>query len=154
MPFWDGGGTPGFPYTINDLTTAFQDFSITSNWAVEIPCFVFDEGNGVFPANQCYSTIQGTSMSTPHASATLALIASANAGLRHQVGPLVAKLKDSATEITSKNETQTLSATDNSPDDLTGKNPCTTGYCHLGGPAVSNAEAYGAGLVNAFEAVN
>jgi hypothetical protein len=26
--------------------------------------------------------------------------------------------------------------------------PCSSGYCHLGGAPVSNAEAYGAGLLN------
>jgi len=38
---------------------------------------------GGFPADQCYSTIQGTSMATPHASAVLALVASAKPSLAH-----------------------------------------------------------------------
>jgi hypothetical protein len=40
-----------------------------------------------------------------------------------------------------------LSATDTSGGDLTGGS-CPTGYCHLGGPRVSDRDAYGAGLVN------
>ena len=34
------GGTPGLPYTTADGFAAWEDFSITSNWALEIPCFV------------------------------------------------------------------------------------------------------------------
>ncbi len=45
------------------------------------------------------------------------------------------------------NYTRALSATDTSPGDLTGL-PCATGYCHLGGPRISDSDAYGAGLVN------
>ena len=48
-PFWDRGGTPGFPYTDADLTNVWQDFSTTSNWAVEIPCFTFGAGSGFPP---------------------------------------------------------------------------------------------------------
>jgi len=43
---------------------------------VEIPCFIFTAESG-FPPGQCYSTIQGTSMATPHVSAAFALTASA-----------------------------------------------------------------------------
>ena len=45
------------------------------------------------------------------------------------------------------NSTRALSATDTSPGDLTGL-PCAIGYCHLSGPRISDADAYGAGLVN------
>jgi lantibiotic leader peptide-processing serine protease len=145
LPFWDRGGTPGFPYTNEDLTNAWETFSTTSNWAVEIPCFVFTAGSG-FPQGQCYSTIQGTSMATPHVSAALALIASAHPGLRHKPQALVARLLDHANTRV-HNTTQVLSATDTSPADLTG-DPCPTGYCHLGGARISDADAYGAGLVN------
>src|SRR5262245_5916912 len=61
LPVWDRGGTPGFPYTGDDLTNVWEDFSITSNWATGIPCYVFTSPDG-----QCYSSIQGTSMATPH----------------------------------------------------------------------------------------
>ena len=44
-------------------------------FAPEIPCATFTAGSG-FPPNQCYSTIQGTSMAAPHVAADLALIKS------------------------------------------------------------------------------
>jgi lantibiotic leader peptide-processing serine protease len=142
---FDRGGTPGFPYTTSDLTNAWEVFSTTSNWAVEIPCFTFSRGSG-FPQGQCYSTIQGTSMAAPQVSGSLALIASAHPSLRKHPGGLVRRLKALANPNV-HNYTQPLSATDTSPADLTGL-PCPTGYCHLGGPAISDAGAYGAGLVN------
>ena len=40
---YDRGGTPGFPHTLDDLTNAWQVFSTTSNWAVQIPCFTFTD---------------------------------------------------------------------------------------------------------------
>jgi Subtilase family len=46
-----------------------------------------------------------------------------------------------------RNATRALSATDTSPGDLTGL-PCDIGYCHLGGPRITDDDAYGAGLVN------
>jgi lantibiotic leader peptide-processing serine protease len=139
---YDRGGTPGFPVTADDLTNAWQTFSTTSNWAVEIPCFVFTQGSG-FPQGQCYSTIQGTSMAAPHAAAAVALIASEHASLRHRPGALVARLKAKARSV--GNTTPPLSATDTSPGDLSGV-ACPTGFCHLGGAPISNRNAYGAGL--------
>jgi subtilisin family serine protease len=85
LPTVDRGGTPGFPVTASDLTNAWQTFSTTSNWAVEIPCYTFTTGSG-FPQGQCYSTIQGTSMAAPHAAAAVALIASEHPSLRHRPG--------------------------------------------------------------------
>ena len=38
-------------------------------------------------------------------------------------------------------------AGDTSPGELVPE-PCETGPCHLGGPRIPDAEAYGAGLVN------
>ena len=139
---YDRGGTPGFPVTADDLTNAWQTFSTTSNWAVEIPCFTFTQGSG-FPQGQCYSTIQGTSMAAPHAAAAVALIASEHRSLRHRPGALVARLQATARSV--HNSTPPLSATDTSPGDLTGV-ACGTGFCHLGGPPISNRNAYGAGL--------
>jgi hypothetical protein len=144
LPNFDRGGTPGFPYTSDDLTNVWEDFSTTSNWAVEIPCFTFTKGSG-FPQGQCYTSIQGTSMAAPHVSAALALAASAHPNLRHNPAGLIALVKSHAVDAV--NRTRALSPTDTSPGDLSGV-PCPTGYCHLEGPRISNAEAYGAGLVN------
>jgi lantibiotic leader peptide-processing serine protease len=145
LPLWDRGGTPGFPFTNADLTNVWQDFSTTSNWAVEIPCFTFSAASG-FHENQCYSTIQGTSMAAPHVTAALALLASAHPSARKHVGTLVSMLKAKAVNP-GRNFTQVVSPTDTSPGDLNGV-ACPTGFCHLGGPAISNRDAYGAGLVN------
>ncbi|MFO1036617.1 MAG: S8 family serine peptidase [Geminicoccaceae bacterium] len=143
LPYWDRGGTPGFPYVGDDLTNAWEEFSTTSNWSAEIDCFIFTKGSGFTP-NQCYSTIQGTSMATPHVSAVLALIASAQPALRGKPDRLVAALKAGARSA--RNLTQVLSATDKSKGDLTGV-ACGKGYCHLGGATISNSDAYGAGIV-------
>jgi subtilisin family serine protease len=142
---FDRGGTPGFPYTSDDLTNAWQDFNITSNWATQIPCFFFSAAAGFHEGN-CYSTIQGTSMAAPHVAASLALVASAHPSLRKHPGALLARLKARA-NTNVHNLTKALSATDTSPGDLTGL-PCDIGYCHLEGPRISDREAYGAGLVN------
>ena len=149
LPGFDRGGTPGFPYTDDDGFNAWQAFSTTSNWAIDIPCFTFT-GAG-FPADQCYSTIQGTSMAAPHAAAVVALIASRFPFARHRPALLREWLRLTATDA--HNRTQPLSATDMSAGDLTG-NLCPTGYCHLGGAAIPNREAYGAGIINAKRAVD
>ncbi len=149
LPNFDGGGTPGFPVTTDDGTAAWEDFSTTSNFAFEIPCYVFDGGG--FPPDQCYSTIQGTSMATPHASAVVALIASANPRLQHRPDALISKLKASARTVRG-NTTPGLLPTDFSPGDQSGI-ACDSGYCHLGGNAISDNEAYGAGVVDAARAV-
>jgi subtilisin family serine protease len=151
IPRYDGGGTPGFPYTTADGTTAYEDFSITSDWATEIPCFLGSDLGPQFYPNDCYSSIQGTSMATPHASAVAALIASRYPSLRHRPLAIVSVLKSTAERVWG-NTTQPLSAKDTSAGDFTGI-ACATGYCHNGGAPISDAEAYGAGLVNAANAV-
>jgi subtilisin family serine protease len=145
LPVWDGGGTPGFPFTTDDGFTAFEDFSITSNFAQEIPCVTFT--TGPFVPDQCYTSIQGTSMATPHASAAVALIASANPDLRGNVDALVDALKGGARAVRG-NTTQPVSPTDLSPGDQSGI-ACTTGFCHLGGDPISDTDAFGAGEVDA-----
>jgi len=144
LPNFDRGGTPGFPYTSEDLTNVFEDFNITSNFATQIPCFLLTARG--FPQGQCYTAIQGTSMAAPHVAGTLALSASAHPGLRKHPGRLIAWVKARANDNV-HNLTQVLSATDTSGGDLTGGS-CPTGYCHLGGARVSDRDAYGAGLVN------
>lgn len=143
VPNWDRGGTPGWPVTDADGFKAWEDFGITSNWAMEIPCYVID-GFG-FPANESYSNIQGTSMATPHAAAAAALIASRNPWARGHAVLISALLKATAQDLHG-NTTPPLSATDTSPGDLIGV-PCETGYCHLAGKPISDKDAYGAGLV-------
>jgi subtilisin family serine protease len=145
LPNFNRGGTPGFPYTIEDLTNAWEVFSTTSNWAVEIPCFTFTTGSG-FPQGECYSTIQGTSMAAPQVVGSLALIASAHPSLRKHPGALIARMKRLANDNV-HNNTRAISRTDTSPGDLSGL-PCDIGFCHLSGPRISDSDAYGAGLVN------
>lgn len=151
LPFADGGGTLGFPETGPDFgTETFGAFSITSNWSLDFPCYVFEEGP--FHLNECYSTVQGTSMATPYVASVVALIATQNPDLRNKPDALKRVLKSTARSKGLKNLTPPLSASDTSPGDLNGV-ACLSGYCHLGGPPISAAEAYGAGLVDAHAAV-
>jgi len=76
----------------------------------------------------------------------LALILSAHLELTTNPDGLIALMKANTTS--GSNTTPGLSATDTSGGDRTG-GTCPTGYCHFGGPAISNAEVYGAGIVNA-----
>ena len=57
----------------------------------------------------------------------------------------LARASPSSSRRSVGNTTPPLSATDTSPGDLTGV-ACDTGFCHLGGPPISNRNAYGAGL--------
>ncbi|MDQ1295697.1 MAG: hypothetical protein QG608_3582 [Actinomycetota bacterium] len=148
VPVWDRGGTQGWPVTTQDGYQAFGAFSITSNWATTIPCYLIT-GEG-FPAGQCYTSLQGTSMAAPHVSAAAALVASARPRLRHRPKALAAALRASARDVT--NRTQPLSARDTSPADLW-STECSAGYCHLGGRAVPDREAYGAGVLDVRAAV-
>jgi len=90
-------------------------------------------------------------MATPHASAVVALIASAHPWMAHKPSLLVSYLKATADDLHG-NTTRAISATDTSPGDLSGV-ACPTGYCHLGGPTISDRDAYGAGLIDAAAAV-
>ncbi len=144
LPIYDRGGTPGWPITKKDKFNAWEIFSATSNWALEIPRYVIDRKG--FPIEQSYSTIQGTSMATPHVSAALALILSRQPALRKYPKLLVALMKLCAAQA-GPNSTPPLSATDKSAGDLT-QAKCRSGYCHLGGNPISYREAFGAGLLN------
>ena len=68
------------------------------------------------------------------------------------VANVVLRLKSGTTVLTG-NATPPVSRTDTSATDRTGA-LCSNGSCHLGGAAISNLEAYGAGLVNAKCCVN
>jgi len=145
---YDGGGTPGFPVTNTEGYKSWETFGITSNWALQIPCY-FNVGTE-FYQNECYSNIQGTSMACPHVAAVAALIVNGNPRARKNVTELVRILKGSAQRIAG-NVMPPFSATDTSPADLPGDTTCsTTAMCHLGGNPISDREAYGAGLVDAF----
>jgi hypothetical protein len=85
-------------------------------------------------------------MAAPHVTAALALLASAHPSARKHVDTLVSMLKAKAVDP-GHNFTQVVSPSDKSHADLDGT-ACPTGFCHLGGPAVSDSDAYGAGLVN------
>lgn len=146
LPRWDRGGTPGYPVTTADGYNAWETFSVTSNWSTQIPCYYWTSSS-IFYTYECYSTIQGTSMATPHVSAALALIASQNPVARRDPNLLVLLMKQGAQKI-SGNVTPPLSATDKSGGDLDGLS-CPGGYCHLGGNPIPDPEAYGAGLVDA-----
>jgi subtilisin family serine protease len=156
LPYWDGGGCEGWPWcgidsveggtSVADGYNAWEDFSITSNWATEIPCFTFS-GSLVFPAGQCYAIIQGTSMATPHVSGVAAIMLSLHPEAWKNPAALLALLKAKAEPI-SGNTTPPVSASDHSAgDDLAGA--CTFGWCHLGGAAISKKDAYGFGLISA-----
>jgi subtilisin family serine protease len=149
IPGADGGGTAGWPVTTVDGTKAWETFSTTSNWALEIPCYWYPGTipSGNFYPGECYSTIQGTSMAAPAVSGVLALIAAARPTIAHNPDALVQTAKLGATHPLG-NWTPPLSATDTSPGDLTGI-PCPTGFCHLGGDPIPAREAYGAGIANA-----
>jgi lantibiotic leader peptide-processing serine protease len=185
LPTADRGGSEGWPFTgagsyasgnnpgggesAADGFAAWQDFTITSNSALVIPCVIFDGTStdpsdpanyyGVptrsgFDHDQCYTAMQGTSMAVPHVAAVLALIAGAHPELAGQPAKLVKFLKSQAvTPIKSLvNATPPLSATDVSNTDLS-NSACPGGYCHLVGKAIKAKEAFGAGLVNAAKAV-
>jgi hypothetical protein len=149
LPSADRGGTPGFPYTDADGTMVFQAFSVTSNWAIEIPCFDLSSIPGF--TDDCYTSIQGTSMSAPHVAGVMAQVLSARPDLRKAPKQLLAHVSAAArTDL--KNKTPGLSATDTSPGDRT-EIECPTGYCHLGGAPISFDKAYGDGMVDAYQAI-
>ena len=90
-------------------------------------------------------------MAAPHVAGVLALIASSDPSVRGEPDRLVRRLLSSARKV-SGNRTQVWSATDTSPGDRAG-DACPQGYCHLGGEAVKDGDAYGAGIVDARRAV-
>jgi subtilisin family serine protease len=129
--------------TSSDARSSFSNFGTCVD--------LFAPGSSITSAwntsNTATNTISGTSMATPHVVGALALSASAHPRLRKHPAALIAWVKARANDNV-HNLTRTLSATDTSGGDLTGGS-CPDGYCHLGGPRVSDRDAYGAGLVSA-----
>ena len=143
---FDRGGTPGFPYTLDDLTNAWEVFSTTSNWAVRDPLLHLHHRLRVPPGRVLLDH-------PGHLDGRAAGVRVAGPG--RQRPPVAAQAPGGADRpaqarwptTTSHNYTRALSATDTSPGDLTGL-PCDIGFCHLSGPRISDSDAYGAGLVN------
>lgn len=166
LPAQDHGGCEGWPWCgfgsilggSSDPADGFnvwEDFSTISNWAVaDIPC-VFFVGLFGFDDFECYDSIQGTSMATPHVSAAAALVATAYpTQARHKPSTILKLLKATASRHNTQwNATPPVSATDTSAMDSNGT-LCTFGWCHLGGKAIPDSEAYGAGVVNANRAIH
>jgi subtilisin family serine protease len=101
---------------------------------------------------QGFAWSQGTSMSAPNVSGVAVLTLATHPRLRHNPDGLLARLKQTAnsrvTNYTGPNDPKnTTAAIDGTP--------CDTGYCHLDFKhSISFADAYGAGIVDAGDAVS
>lgn len=159
LPSLDRGGCEGWPWCGNisveggtsaaDGYNAWQTFSITSAFATEVPCFTF-LGDPNFPANQCYGVQEGTDSAAPAVSGAAAIAISLHPEAWKDPPAIIKLLKNGAVHfVVGFNKTPGLSASDHSAGDLGGAT-CPGGWCHLGGSPISNSDAYGNGLVNAF----
>ena len=111
--------------------------------AFNTACLLFD--------GQPFGWLQGTSMSSPNAAGVAALVLSARPDLRGRPDALERRLEGTAksalTNFMGPNDP------DNTAAALDGR-ACATGYCHIDrSNAISFADAYGAGLVDAGAAV-
>jgi subtilisin family serine protease len=118
------------------------DICATIGGPADFACFE-QEGAG-------FAWLQGTSMSSPEVAGVSALVLSAKPALRESPDALATRLTSTArTSVT--NHTGISSASKGAAWDGT---PCGTGFCHVDwSNPVSNADAYGAGIVNAAAAV-
>jgi subtilisin family serine protease len=124
------------------------DICRTIGSPADFACFQYD--------NATYGWFQGTSMSSPQVAGVAALTLAAKPGLRERPDALATQLKGTARKgivnHTGKSSASTGAAWDGTP--------CGTGYCHVtfstsptDPNAISSAEAYGAGMVDAAAAV-
>lgn len=99
-----------------------------------------------------FGWLQGTSMSSPNATGVAALVLSAKPALQANPGALLAHLK--ATARTDMDNLTGPNDPANTAPSFTGV-PCPSGWCHLkfGFGLISDADAYGAGIVDAGAAV-
>lgn len=99
-----------------------------------------------------FAWLQGTSMSSPNATGVAALALAAHPALMENPDGLLAHLQSTArTDMVNHMVANDPFDTSNSVT----SGACTTGWCHLDydGPAISFADAYGAGMVDAGAAV-
>lgn len=101
---------------------------------------------------QGFAWSQGTSMSAPNVAGVAALMLAEHRSLRHRPAAVLARLKATARDRV-KNYTGPNDPDNNAPD-IDGY-PCDTGFCHLDfGHKISARDAYGAGIVDAGDAVS
>jgi len=98
-----------------------------------------------------FAFLQGTSMSSPNAAGVGTLVLAARPALQGNPDGLLARLRATART----NMTNFMGPNDPAnTSDSTLNGPCPTGWCHIDrNHPISNADAYGAGIVNAAAAV-
>jgi lantibiotic leader peptide-processing serine protease len=136
---YGGWGQLGATVKTGDICRTIGSFA-------DFACFEYDGAT--------FGWFQGTSMSSPQVAGVAALTLAAKPALREHPDQLAAQLKSTA-------KTGLVNHTGkSSPDTGAGWDgtPCGTGYCHLtwattGPNAIPFAQAYGAGMVNAAQAV-
>src|SRR5215217_7484587 len=129
-------------------TVKTGDICRTIGSPADFACFEYDGAT--------FGWFQGTSMSSPQVSGVAALVLAAKPGLREHPDLLAAQLKGTARKGI-VNHTGKSSASTGAVWDGTS---CGTGYCHVtfttsptDANAISSAQAYGAGMVDAAAAV-
>jgi len=136
---YGGWGQLGATVKTGDICRTIGSFA-------DFACFEYDGAT--------FGWFQGTSMSSPQVAGVAALVLGAKPALQEHPDQLAAQLKGTAktglVNHTGKSSPDTGASWDGTP--------CGTGYCHVtwatSGPnAIPFAQAYGAGMVNAAQAV-